>query len=146
MVGSAGMSMLTSSADVVTMPSVPSVCWSGFAPRRPLFHADGSPPAGVRRRRGRPFGGAACGSAAPAQELAVCQCLGWVEHQYSCFGVGGHEGEGMELEDERFPQGGGRCDDDVLAGSGQVGGPALVVPDGVEGMDAGGAGCDEVWR
>ena len=52
----------------------------------------------------------------------------------------------MELEDERFPRGGGRCDDDVLAGSGQVECPALVVPHGVEGVDAGGAGGDQMGR
>ena len=45
----------------------------------------------------------------------------------------------MELEDECFSGGGGRCDDDVVAGVSEVEGFALVVPDGVEGVDAGGA-------
>ena len=71
------------------------------------------------------------GGTAPAEELVVCQRLGWIEDEYFCSGIGGHEGEGMELEDQCFTRGGGGCDDDVLAGSGQVEGPALVVPDGV---------------
>lgn len=35
------------------------------------------------------------GGAAPAQELVVCQCLGRVDHQYFCTGVGGQEGPGF---------------------------------------------------
>ena len=145
--GRRACSMLTSSADVVTMPSVPSVGVGPDSLRDGLsFMRMAARPLGCDGDAADPLEELLAGRRRQRRSWSFARCLGWVEHQYFCSGVGGHEGEGMELEDERFPRGGGRCDDDVLAGSGQVEGPALVVPDGVEGMDAGGAGGDEVGR